>query len=137
MVGDLRTFLRPVPGLSPTPAGWVPGFYKIKGNSAGQRRRAIYGWKLAGGINAYLTSALALSFELDNSVNLRKQGVISTHTHVSTRMKLCAHLSHQNISGPDRLPTKSFDSTSLGRAVTAVSRASSSFFVCHGQLPRH
>jgi hypothetical protein len=72
-------------------------------------------------INTYLTTGPTLLLETDNSVNLCKQGIVLTHPHILSWMEFSAHLSHQNISGPDKLTAEAFDTASLGCAVPTVS----------------
>ena len=73
------------------------------------------------GINAYFSAGFVFSFKADNPVNLGKESIVFTHPYILPWMKLRAHLSHQDVSGPDRLAAKAFYTAPLGRTVTTVS----------------
>lgn len=69
--------------------------------------------------------------EFDNARDLGKQRIISANSHIQARFKLGAPLSDDNGAAIYRLSGKSLDPESLGLAVSSVSGASNSFFVCH------
>lgn len=76
---------------------------------------------------------LLLSFllVLGHPIYLCEKSVIPAHTHIGPWMNKGPELTDQDASRPDGLPVKDLDASSLARAVTSVSRASCSFFMCH------
>ena len=64
--------------------------------------------------------AVAPGFELYNTVNQRKKGVILSHSDVFTWMKLCAQLAHEDISCPHGLSSKAFYTAPLSLTVSSI-----------------
>ena len=88
------------------------------------------GGELRGG-NADEGPVLSLLFEVDDSVDLGKKGVVFPHTHVDTRMDSCSPLSDQDIPGSDGLATGPLDPESLPGTVSPVARAATCLLMCH------
>lgn len=80
-------------------------------------------------MNEFLLSSFLLV--LRHPIYLCEQRVIPAHAYIGPWMNEGAELTDQDVSGPDRLPVKDLDSSSLSRAVSSVPRASRSLLMCH------
>jgi len=82
-------------------------------------------------VNAYLFSCLVESFEFDHSVNQREKSEILAHAYIFPRVNFCAHLTHNYGAGIDFLSAENLHAPALGIAVSSVTGASLTFFMCH------
>lgn len=90
-----------------------------------------YGQIKSGRVNAYLFSCLVQSFKFHDAVDQGENGEIFTHADVVSRMNFCADLSHNYGAGIYFLPAENFNAPALGIAVSSVTGASLTFFMCH------
>ena len=71
-------------------------------------------------VNGALTAILALTLELDGTVNQSKQGVILADTNVDTGMDVGASLANQDVAGQNELTISTLHAQALGLGITAV-----------------
>lgn len=76
-------------------------------------------------------TALGLLDELDSAINKSEDGVILAHADVSTRMMLGAALTKDDVACLACLTAEKLQAKSFAFAVTAVLRATLTFFMCH------
>ena len=79
-------------------------------------------------VNADLLSLLVVSLELDSSVDLRKESVVSALANIVARMELRASLSHENGSSTYEFTGAYLESKTFRLGVSAVLGTSYSFF---------
>jgi hypothetical protein len=72
-------------------------------------------------VNADLQPCLVFSFELDDTVNEREQGIIRALLNIAARMELGTSLSDKDIACLDKLSSEPFDAETLRLAVAPVS----------------
>src|SRR5512139_2623080 len=94
-----------------------------------------WGTPLAGlSVNTDLLLVLPSLLVLHQPVNLGKEGVVLSHTHILPWVKAGPLLADKDVSGLDPLAAITFDSRPLSSAIPAVPRASSCFLVCDTTL---
>jgi len=79
-------------------------------------------------VNADLLSLFVVSLELNSSVDLSKQSVVSALANVVARMELGSSLSHENASCTYEFTGTYLESKSFRLGVSAVLGTSYSFF---------
>ena len=72
------------------------------------------------GVHGALPAILALTLELDGTVNQSKQGVVLTNANVDTGMDVSASLANQNIAGQNELTVGTLHAQALSLGITAV-----------------
>ena len=80
-------------------------------------------------------SKAAAILKFYDSRDLGKQRIVATDAYIQSGFKLGSPLSHNDCSTVHKLPGKTFHSKSLGLAVSSVSGASHSLFMCHNATP--
>jgi len=79
-------------------------------------------------------SEAASILKFHDSRDLGKQRIVATDAHIQPGFKLGSALPHKDCSTVYELSGKTLHSKSLGLAVSSVSGASHSLFVCHNDL---
>jgi hypothetical protein len=69
--------------------------------------------------------------ELHNSIDEGKQGVVAADAYVVPRMESRAALAHQDAPGRNDLAPEPFHPKPLRITVATISRAPTTFFMCH------
>jgi hypothetical protein len=88
-------------------------------------------WLDCGWVDADLLACSVFVFKGYNSINQGEKSIISTHSDILARVKLGPQLSHQDVAGQYRLPSKTLNTPSLACTVPTISGASSCFLMCH------
>jgi hypothetical protein len=101
---------------------WVEYFYEKGGEDC---RRSAWG------IDTDPFFVSSLPFKGDDTGDLGEEGVIAPLTHVETRQEFSPSLTDQNAPRRHRLPTKAFDTQTLGMTVSPIPRRTYPLFMCH------
>ncbi len=83
-------------------------------------RAANGGFRAASTHSRNDTHSLAAALKLDFSVNQGEKREIAAHAHALAGVKMCAHLTNDDIARPDRFAAVFFDATSLPIGITTI-----------------
>src|SRR5690606_33036850 len=72
--------------------------------------------------------------EKDFSFHFSKEGMITTNSHVLTRVKLSPTLTHDDPARLDQFPAKTLYSQTFGLRITSVSGTATCFLMCHKSI---
>ena len=84
---------------------------------------------LLNSVNADLFAILAVTLELNLTVNESEKGIVRTLAYVVARMNVGSALSDKNVAGKNKLTVSSLDAESLRFGITAVTGRTHTFFM--------
>jgi hypothetical protein len=84
---------------------------------------------LVNSVHADTFAVFAHSFETNLTVDGRKQRIVGTDTHVVTGVDMGAALTHQNVTGQNKLTVGTFHAETFGLGITAVFGGTNALFV--------
>lgn len=88
----------------------------------------------SGFLNMNKSTLTAFILKFDNSRLHGKQRIVAANPHILPRFNLCSPLAHDNGAATHQLPGEALHSESFGLAISSVSGASDSLFMCHAYL---
>ena len=80
---------------------------------------------------SYVNLAFIALSVVNHTVDLCKQGVVATTTHVFTGMEVGAALTHQNAASSDSFAREALAAKSLCVGIATIARRAESLLMCH------
>lgn len=93
-------------------------------------------WGLFGRDDADVFASFGFGLVFDLAVNFAENGMVFAHTDVVAGMELGSALADDDVTCYDSFAAVFFNTQELGIAVTTVSAAANTFFMCHAS-PRY
>jgi len=90
---------------------------------------------LSRGIDMYLFFILTQIVKGNYPIDLCKKCIVSSDTHILSRMDTRAPLPDDDRASPNKLATKSLYPQPLSRAISSIPRTTTCFLMCHVYLP--